>query len=94
MRTLQEALSNATRHGKGIDVEVDLGYRDEALVLKVSDGGPGFDPELAARSGRLGIAGMRERAELLSGSFEIRSAPGFGTVVRVAWPLAAERTTR
>ena len=88
LRTLQEALSNATRHGEGKDVRVDLTCESDMLSMTVSDGGPGFDPEVADSSGRLGIAGMRERAELLSGSFEIRSAPDCGTTVRVAWPLA------
>jgi signal transduction histidine kinase len=54
----------------------------------VADDGPGFNPDAAARSGRLGLAGMRERAELLGGSFEVDSAPGAGTTVRVWWPLS------
>jgi signal transduction histidine kinase len=87
LRTLQEALSNATRHGQGRDVRVDLTGQSEALLLTVSDRGPGFDPESVDRSGRLGIAGMRERAELLGGSFEVQSAPGSGTAVNVCWPL-------
>ena len=55
----------------------------------VSDHGPGFDSEAAEQSGRLGLAGMRERAELLGGTFEVRSKPGDGTVVMACWPLAA-----
>jgi signal transduction histidine kinase len=89
LRTLQEALSNATRHGQGKDVAVNLKCDFDTLVLTVSDRGPGFDPPAAERFGRLGIAGMRERAELLSGSFDIDSAPGFGTSIRVCWPLPA-----
>jgi signal transduction histidine kinase len=38
-------------------------------------------------SGHLGLAGMRERAELLGGSFTVRSAPGGGTTIRACWPL-------
>jgi signal transduction histidine kinase len=87
LRTLQEALSNATRHGGGTDVKVTLVKDSEALRLTVADRGPGFDPQAAARSGRLGLAGMRERAELLGGSFEIESSPGIGANVSVSWPL-------
>jgi signal transduction histidine kinase len=88
LRTLQEALSNATRHGKGKEVRVDLRGEPEALRLSVIDGGPGFEPGRAEDTGRLGLAGMRERAELLGGSFEVRSAPGKGAEVRVSWPLS------
>ena len=88
LRTLQEALSNATRHGGGADVAVKLVRDADGLRLAVTDHGPGFDPELARRSGRLGLAGMRERAELLGGSFEVDSVVRFGTTVRVWWPLS------
>jgi signal transduction histidine kinase len=87
LRTLQEALSNATRHGQGIDVRVDLSSNGDRLRLSVSDGGPGFDPREVEHSGRLGLAGMRERAELLGGEFEVQSGVGRGTDVRVCWPL-------
>ena len=89
LRTLQEALSNGTRHGKGVDLTVELTGKADALELTVSDHGPGFDPQQVERSGRLGLAGMRERAELLGGNFEIHSAPGAGTRVRAWWPLSA-----
>ena len=88
LRTLQEALSNATRHGNGADVAVKVAREADGLRLIVADDGPGFNPDAAARSGRLGLAGMRERAELLGGSFEVDSAPGAGTTVRVWWPLS------
>jgi len=89
LRTLHEALSNATRHGGGVDVRVDLRADGGALRLTVTDHGPGFVMDEANQSGRLGLAGMRERAELLSGTFEVSSAPGDGTAVMACWPLAA-----
>jgi signal transduction histidine kinase len=87
LRTLQEALSNATRHAGGLDVTAAVWAEDGLLRLEVSDRGPGFDPVAAERSGRLGLAGMRERAELLGGSFEVKTAPGQGTLVSASWPL-------
>lgn len=86
LRTLQEALSNATRHGKGLGVTVRLRAEDR-LQLEVSDAGPGFDPTAPEQEEHLGIAGMRERTEILGGSFSITSTPGAGTTVRAAWPL-------
>jgi signal transduction histidine kinase len=87
LRTLQEALSNATRHGEATDIRVDLECHDDTLWLSVSDRGPGFDPLRIKPSGRLGIAGMRERAQLLGGSFDVKSTPGAGATVNVSWPL-------
>jgi signal transduction histidine kinase len=89
LRTLQEALSNATRHGGGVEIRVDLRADADALQLTVTDHGPGFVVDEAERSGRLGLKGMRERAELLGGTFEVRSAPAAGTAVLACWPLAA-----
>jgi signal transduction histidine kinase len=88
-RTLQEALSNAARHGHGADVRVELAAAADKLSLTVSDCGPGFDPDVVDRSGRLGLAGMRERAELLGGGFDIQSTTGVGTSVRIWWPVSA-----
>jgi signal transduction histidine kinase len=88
LRTLQEALSNATRHGRGDDVRVGLNGARDQLRLTVSDRGPGFDTRQASSGGGLGLAGMRERAELLGGAFSVESTPGAGTTVRACWPLA------
>ena len=87
LRKLQEALSNATRHGKGVGVKVQLSKGADQLHLQISDRGPGFDPHRVERSGCLGLAGMRERAELLGGAFEVRSTIGSGTTVYASWPL-------
>ena len=90
-RTLQEALSNATRHGGGVGVTARVWTEADELRVSVSDRGHGFVPEQAERKGRLGLASMRERAELLGGSMAIESRPGHGTTVQLAWPLADHR---
>jgi signal transduction histidine kinase len=92
VRTLQEGLSNATRHARGADVIVRAWGQGGRLYLEVADAGPGFEPARtpAADAGHLGLASMRERAELLGGTFTIRTAPGAGTTLRACWP-AVER---
>lgn len=87
-RLLQESLANGLRHGKGVDQRVRLARRDGLLAVEVADGGTGFDVEAAAAGGHLGLAGMRERAEILGGTFSVQSAPGSGTIVRASLPLA------
>lgn len=85
-RITQEALANVVRHAQAHRVEVAL-RRDEAHVtLRVADDGRGFDPQASRAGTHLGLWSMRERVEQLDGRFEIESAPGAGTTVRVIIP--------
>lgn len=85
-RIVQEALTNVLRHARARRVQVRLLRRDETLFALVRDDGVGFDPEEVGRR-TFGIAGMRERAELVGGSVQILSAPGAGTTVLARLPL-------
>jgi signal transduction histidine kinase len=89
-RLIQEALSNAYRHGGGAAQVVTVSAIGEELEIKISDGGPGFDVSMPPADGHLGLAGMRERVESQGGTFDVRSRPGDGTSVRVLLPLAGE----
>jgi signal transduction histidine kinase len=87
---VREALSNVRRHSGAERVEIAIAAGDESIAVEVRDDGRGFAPELAgpeaARRGRLGLVGMRERTEMLGGRTEIRSAPGGPTVVSASLP--------
>jgi signal transduction histidine kinase len=85
-RILQEALTNVVKHARAAEVHIDLHVTSRHAVLMVRDPGNGFDPA-AVDGKRLGLLGMRERAELLGGSFDIEAKPGEGTEVRVRLPL-------
>ncbi|KQO62253.1 sensor histidine kinase [Curtobacterium sp. Leaf261] len=80
-----EALVNCHKHAPGAPVVVEFRWCGKDLVITVSDEGPGFDTRSAA-TGRLGQHTMRERADLIGGALDIESAPGAGTVVRLAIP--------
>ena len=83
-----EAAVNAHRHGHARHVEILLAQEGGEAVVRVRDDGSGFDPEtVKARSGHVGIAGMRERAEALGGTITIASAPGSGSTVEARIPL-------
>ena len=88
-RILQEALTNVSRHAKTNEVFVAMTVAGDKLDLTVRDPGVGFSPETIDGK-RLGILGMRERAELLDGTFALKSAPEKGTEIQVAIPLAAK----
>jgi len=83
-RVAQEAITNALRHSGAERVELRL-QAGERVELSVADDGRGMPAELPADTA--GIAGMRERAELVGGRLELRSAPGEGTEVRLSVPL-------
>jgi len=89
-RILQEALGNVVKHADASSVEVALLFGDNHATLSVTDDGRGFEPpadfESAEQSG-WGLAGMRERAALVGGTFDVVSAPGMGTAVTVRIPL-------
>jgi signal transduction histidine kinase len=86
LRAVQEALTNVARHAGARTVAVTLSYMEDVLVLDVQDDGRGFVPALAVGGG-YGLAGMRERAERLAGSFSLESVPGEGTTVSLTLPV-------
>lgn len=82
-RVIQEALFNSYRHSGGAQPTVKIWQEDNGLVAEVSDQGRGFDMDSIDLSGRLGLASMRERVELLGGVFSIDSQPEAGTTIRI-----------
>jgi PAS domain S-box-containing protein len=91
-RIVQEAVTNAAKYavpGGATQVSVTLQRLGGHVLATVEDNGPGFHPDETARRGRLGLAGMQERAELLGGTLEIESSPGSGTTVYARLPLPA-----
>ena len=84
-RIAQEALANAGRHAGASRVDVTLSAAGEGARLRVTDDGSGFDP-VAARDGGLGLEGMAERAKLVGGELDLRSAPGAGTEITLRLP--------
>lgn len=94
-RIVQEALSNAARHGQARHADVELSMEADGLCLTVTDDGIGFDPATIYPSngaGGFGIIGMRERARLLNGRLEVISAPGAGTQIFAIIPPGASTT--
>jgi signal transduction histidine kinase len=87
-RILQEALSNARKHGKARCVEVSFKREDHLVHLSVQDDGAGFDTDQFSRAteNHFGLRFMRERAEELGGSLAVISQPGQGTRVVLEIP--------
>lgn len=88
---MQEAVSNALRHGEAEHVRVEVEFRPETISMRVVDDGCGFVPgDFAGDPSRLGLVSMRLRAEQLGGSLTIESAPGRGSSIVVNIPIEKE----
>jgi signal transduction histidine kinase len=82
VRCVQEVVTNALRHSRGSELVIDLGGGPEAILITAHDDGHGGEFTVGH-----GLAGMRERFEMLGGSLSVSSATGRGFTVRGTLPL-------
>ncbi len=87
-RIVQESLTNIVRHAKATCADVILEWQDDQIMIIVEDDGIGIDLTSVRASGRLGLVGMQERAEMLGGKLLIESNPNTGTTLVVEIPYA------
>jgi signal transduction histidine kinase len=88
-RVLQQALANAARHADVDQYFVALSSNETQIMMDVVDHGKGFDVAATLEQSEgihFGLTGMRERVEILDGTFSLQSVPGSGTRVRVVVP--------
>ncbi len=89
-RVAQSALANAAQHAHATRVNVSIRKLPGASRMEIQDNGTGFEVErvlFAKRHKRLGLLGMRERVEMVGGTFAVESAPGKGTTIRALIPV-------
>jgi len=89
-RIAQEALHNVAKHADASHVTLWFGPTDEGVRLVIADDGGGLPEQwvaMAEARGSYGMAGMRERAELIGGRFSATSRPGRGTTIEVNVPV-------
>lgn len=87
-RIVQEQLRNIMKYAKATKISLEFFVENDMLVLKLTDNGIGFMVD-KIKSG-IGLANMKRRAELFSGTFSIKSSPGTGCVITVSIPVAAK----
>jgi signal transduction histidine kinase len=89
-RVAQEALRNVWRHAEATQAEITAEFDEGTTRITVSDNGKGFSPPETivglAKYGKLGLAGMQERASLIGGTLTVKSQPGKGTSVTIELP--------
>jgi signal transduction histidine kinase len=93
-RVAQEALNNVARHAKASQVEVSIKCLEGIIHMDIKDDGQGFDADGKSnpkQHNRLGLIGMRERVEMVGGTFHVESTPGQSTTIRVEIPADKHR---
>jgi two-component system sensor histidine kinase DegS len=88
-RAMQELLGNAVHQNQATLVKIQADMGDSVVKLSVDDNGKGFDPEAIEKEANLGMKLIKERTEMLGGTFEIDSAPGKGSRVSLSIPAHA-----
>lgn len=89
-RIVQESLTNVARHARANRVRLEVRIRGEAMEIQIEDDGAGFDPQVALALNR-GLSGMRERVQLVGGTFQVESEKGKGTRKLIRLPLREEQ---
>jgi PAS domain S-box-containing protein len=90
-RIVREAIVNAVKHSAATHVSIRLEQQDGGLFIQIEDDGVGFDAEATLPSGHLGLASIRERAELAGGWSRIETGPRLGTSLTFWLPVEAPR---
>lgn len=94
-RIVQESIRNAEKHSQADSLVVTAEFAEDRLNLTIVDDGRGFEVKPlkdGVYTGKLGLLGMRERANLLGAFFDIQSRPGEGTKVTIALSYARDQT--
>ncbi|HEY90453.1 MAG TPA: PAS domain S-box protein [Dehalococcoidia bacterium] len=90
-RITQESLRNVWRHAEATKVKITVTFEEDKVIIAVNDNGKGFSPPQRmgdmAKDGKLGLAGMEERARLVGGTLVIQSHPGYGSMVTLELPV-------
>ena len=85
-RAIQELLGNAARHSQATVLKLNVDLTDDIIRVSVDDNGKGFDVDSIQKEQSLGLKLIRERTEMLGGTFEVDSALGKGARVTFSLP--------
>jgi signal transduction histidine kinase len=84
-RLVQEVLNNAVKHSEASAVEVTVVMDEDSIRAIVKDNGKGFDPK--EKKEGYGMRSLNERVKILGGTYQIESAPGAGTIIKINIPI-------
>jgi PAS domain S-box-containing protein len=86
-RIMQEALTNVYIHSGATKVIIDLKQTDKKMIMRIKDNGKGIPAEKLNSFKSFGLIGMKERAQSIGGTLEIKGNPGQGTTIKLTVPI-------
>jgi signal transduction histidine kinase len=86
-RITQEAITNAIKHGKAKNIQIDLTYDANKSILTVRNDGIDFPKEFEARNTGMGLQIMDHRVDIIEGSLDIHKGPKGGTIMTCTFPI-------
>lgn len=90
-RAMQELLGNAVNQNQATNVKIQFDLGDTMVKLSVDDNGKGFDTDLLERESNIGLKLIRDRVEMLGGTFTLDSTPGLGTRLSLSIPVQGKQ---
>lgn len=94
-RIYQEVITNSFKHSQASEIQIQLAYSEDQVILDICDNGVGFtvttDWLSLAQQGHLGLVGIQERAEAIDGKLQIHSIPGQGTQIHIQVPRKSKQ---
>lgn len=88
-RALQELMTNASLHAQASQINVQLEIGDNRVRASIEDDGRGLEPHALPQEAELGVKAIRERMDMLGGSFEVDSTAGQGSRFSLSIPIEA-----
>lgn len=85
--TIRELLTNALKHAKANEINIEITQHETELNLLITDNGKGFKVDDDIFKNGLGLYSIRKRVEQMQGSFEIDSTQGKGTTINITIPV-------
>jgi signal transduction histidine kinase len=85
-RALQELLGNAARHSQATNVKLTVDMGESSIKVAVEDNGKGFSTEALKLGNSLGLNLIRDRVEMLGGTFDLNSTIGKGSKITLSLP--------
>ena len=85
-RSLQESITNIQKHAQASEITISFDFKESTCTFCIQDNGNGFDPSQINSQNSFGIAGIKERVELVQGDITIQSAPSTGTSIKIIVP--------
>jgi signal transduction histidine kinase len=82
----REAVNNALKHAEAENIWVSLAENESGVELMIKDDGNGFDTSAPPPEGHFGSVMMRQRAQIIGGTFSVDSEPGRGSTIRATFP--------